>query len=272
MQFEVAFAAPARGLAAYVREYVGWVDRSSAPVCRRELPSGNVPLIVNFGARVRERKAASVEWIEHGTFTAGLHDAYTVVESAGPNEGLQVNFTALGARLFYDRPLAGLANRTVDLADIFGRSASRLLDRLHAARSWDVRFEILDGEIASRVAAARQPAREVVWSWQQLTRTRGRARIADLVREVGWSKRHLAAQFRDQIGLTPKAFARTLRFGSAVRILTSPDGASLAEVAQACGYFDQAHFTRDFREFAGTTPTALLDSRYPENTGFRGEQ
>jgi AraC-like DNA-binding protein len=271
MRFEIAFAAPARTLAAYVREYVGWHDRSSVPVCRRELPSGNVPLVINFGARVRERKAASVEWIEHGTFTAGLHDAYTVVESAGPNEGLQVNFTALGARLCYDRPLGELANRTVDLADIFARSTTRLLDQLHAAPSWESRFDILDREIASRIAAARHPAREVVWTWQQLAGTGGRARIADLVRAVGWSERHLASQFRDEIGLTPKAFARTLRFGRAVRLLTSPDGGSLANVAQACGYFDQAHFTRDVRAFAGTTPSALVESRYPANTGFRAE-
>jgi AraC-like DNA-binding protein len=270
MQFEVAFAAPARGLAAYVREYVGWVDRSSLPVRRRELPSGNVPLVINFGARVRERKAASAEWTEHGTFTAGLHDAYTLVESAGPSEGLQVDFTALGARLFYDRPLGDLSNRTVDLADLFERATSRLLDRLHAARSWELRFDILDREIAARVAAARRPARQVVWTWRQLASTRGRARIAGLLRETGWSERHLAARFREEIGLTPKAFARTLRFSSAVRTLTSPGRGSLAEVAQACGYFDQAHFTRDFREFAGTTPTALLDSRYPENTGFGG--
>lgn len=271
MQFEVAFASPARGLTPYVREYVGWVDRSSAPVVRRELPSGNVPLIVNFSARVRERKAGSREWSEHGTFTAGLHEAYTVVESAGPNEGLQVNFTALGARLFYGRPLAELTNRSVDLADVFARSAGPLIDELHAARRWDLRFDILDREIASRVAAARHPAPAVVWTWRQLAATRGRARIGDLGREIGWSRRHLAAQFGREIGLTPKAFARTLRFASAVRLLTSPDGGSLADIAQACGYFDQAHFTRDFRAFAGTTPTALVDSRFPRNTGFKGD-
>jgi AraC-like DNA-binding protein len=269
MRFEVAFAAPGPAVAAYAREYVGWIDHSTRAAQRRELPSGNVPLIVNFGGRVRERKAGASAWCELGSFTAGLHDTYTIVESAGTSEGLQVNFTALGARLFYNRPLAELAHRTVDIVDVLERDGGRLIDQLHDAGTWEARFDLLDREIASRAAAARRPAREVVWTWQRLRATRGQARIADLAREVGWSRRHLAVQFGHEIGLTPKAFARTLRFSSAVRILTSPDGASLADVAQACGYFDQAHFTHDFRAFAGTTPMALVESRYPADTGYR---
>jgi hypothetical protein len=97
MRFELAFAAPVSTLRKYVREYVGWVDYSGTPVSRRELPSGIVPLIINFGATVRERKAGSDRWNAYGTFTAGLHEAFTIVESAGPNVGIQVNFTAIGS-------------------------------------------------------------------------------------------------------------------------------------------------------------------------------
>jgi AraC-like DNA-binding protein len=269
MQFELAFAAPVEALRMYVREYVGWSDRTRTLSRRRELPSATVPLIINFGSRVRERKAGSDHWDEYGTFTAGLHDAFTIVESAGPNLGIQVNFTAIGARLFYDRPLADFTNRTVELADIFGRPAHRLIDQLDDAASWQMRFDILDREIGSRIAAAREPARAVTSAWQALMRTGGRARIADLVREAGWSERHFAVQFRDHVGLAPKAFARILRFARAVRVLTHHPAPDLAEVAQACGYYDQAHFTRDFRAFAGTTPSALLRSRFPDHAGFR---
>jgi AraC-like DNA-binding protein len=268
MRFELAFAAPARDLTPYVGEYVGWLDCSSTAVMRRELPSGNIPLIINFRGRVRERKAAAHGWSEHSSFAAGLHTAHTIVESSGPNEGLQVNFTALGARLFFDRPLAELTDRSVELDDLFDQTAASLMERLHDARSWERRFDILDREIALRIAAAQRPPREITWTWQQLTGTRGRARIRDLVREVGWSERHLASQFRANIGVTPKAFARTLRFSRAVRMLTSAHRGTLADIAQLCGYFDQAHFTREFGKFAGTTPSGLIASRYPAESGF----
>jgi len=83
------------------------------------------------------------------------------------------------------------------------------------------------------------------------------------------SERHFARQFNHHLGLRPKAFARVLRFGRAVRRLAREGDARLADVALDCGYYDQAHFTRDFREFAGVTAAELLASRRPAGSGFR---
>jgi len=272
MHFELAFATPDTALRPYVREYVGWFDWSSVPVCRRELPSGDVPLIINFDSVVRERKANSDEWKPYGSFTAGLHDAFTLVESSGPCHGIQVNFTAIGARLFYDRPLVDFTNRSIELDDVLGSAADRLLARLYDAASWEDRFGILDQEIGSRLRCARRPPAAVTWAWQQLTKTAGGAQITDLVRATAWSERHFVVQFRENVGLAPKAFARVLRFRRAVRLMTNSRAGSLADVAQTCGYYDHAHFTRDVRAFAGVAPSALIKSRLPEDAGFRSHE
>jgi AraC-like DNA-binding protein len=258
MRFELAVAQPPASLRGLVREYVGWVDRSPSGLGLRELPSGNVPLIIHFAGRVGE----------HDSFMAGLYDAATIVESSEPTAGVQANFTALGARLFFNRPLADFSNRTVGLDDVFGAAARRLKAELLDATTWEARFAILDREIESRVQAARRPAREISWAWDQLSRTAGQMRIRTLVDEIGWSERHFARQFDRQIGMTPKAFARVLRFGRAVRHLTRGGEARLADIALDCGYFDQAHFTRDFRAFAGVTPSDLLASWRPAFGGF----
>jgi hypothetical protein len=154
MQFELAFAPPHDALRTYVREYVGWFDRSSVHILRRQLPSGIVPFILNFGSTVRERKADASEWRTYGALTAGLHERYTLVETAGAGQGIQVNFTAMGARLFYDRPMVEFANETIELSDAVGRFADLLQARLYHAASWDQRFNILDQEIGARIERA----------------------------------------------------------------------------------------------------------------------
>ena len=69
--------------------------------------------------------------------------------------------------------------------------------------------------------------------------------VGVLAQELGRSRRHLAASFREQLGMPPKALARLLRFERAVERLRG--GADLAELALDCGYYDQAHFNRDFK-------------------------
>jgi len=258
MEFELAFAVPAAPLAGLVREYVGWFDRSSAPISLRELPSGDVPLIIYFEGSPGGREA----------FAAGLHDTAVIATSSGPAAGVQANLTALGARLFFDRPLADFTNLTVNLDDLFGASIERLRSELYDARTWEERFAVLDRVIAARIHAARRPRVELTWAWEQLVRTTGTVTVSALSSEIGWSGRHLARQFNREIGMTPKAFARVLRFGSAVRRLTQRSDGRLTDIALDLGYYDQAHFTREFRELAGVTPTDLLASRRPAGSGF----
>jgi AraC-like DNA-binding protein len=267
-RWEVVFAAPDPALRSCVREYVGWIERTAPPItCRRELPSGDVPVIISFGPTVRERSGLHSEWTQLGSFIAGLHEGFTVVEADGPGHGMQVNFTALGASLFLNQPIRTLHNSTVDLGAVLGRSADRLAAELYDAASWDRRFAILDREILARTAVAGPLAPEIASAWNQLMMTGGRAQISHLVGQTAWSERHFIAQFRAQFGTSPKTLARIIRFGRAVRGLASGRTVSLTDLAQDCGYYDQSHFIRDFHAFAGVTPTELLASRLPDS-GF----
>jgi AraC-like DNA-binding protein len=72
-----------------------------------------------------------------------------------------------------------------------------------------------------------------------------------------------------KFGLSPKTLARVLRFLRAVAIIKHGGGPCLAETAEDCGYYDQAHFTRDFHAFAGVTPTAVVRSQSPEAPASR---
>jgi transcriptional regulator GlxA family with amidase domain len=90
--------------------------------------------------------------------------------------------------------------------------------------------------------------------------------VAELARETGWSARHLDNRFRAEIGLTPKAAARVIRFDRARRMLMRRVGAggppALADLAAAGGYYDQAHLAREFRGLAGVPPSRWLAEEF----------
>jgi AraC-like DNA-binding protein len=98
--------------------------------------------------------------------------------------------------------------------------------------------------------------------------SRGGASIRDLVAASGRSHRHLAARFRSEIGLTPKAYARIVRFERAFARLQRPAHLRWAEFALECGYYDQAHMAHEFRALAGATPREVLRRRAPDGLGL----
>ena len=268
-RWELATAPPAEALRPFAREYVGWDEQMAAPLCRRELPTEEAPLIINFGAPFhlfapgggrRGRDVAS--------FVTGAYDTYQLVESHDASNGVQVNFTLLGIRLLVGRPIEDMTNRALTPEDVFGRFANELVHQLYEAPSWDARFACLDRALAARIGDPQDVPAGVRCAWHHLTASSGRIRIGRIVQEVGWSQRHFIAQFTHELGVSPKVLARILRFGRVIRAVRANGAADLADLATMAGYYDQSHLARDVRQFAGTTPGELRESLLPDRGGF----
>ncbi|MEA2670112.1 MAG: hypothetical protein QOG45_332, partial [Chloroflexota bacterium] len=171
--------------------------------------------------------------------------------------------TPAGARALLGLPAAAIAWDVVDLAEILGPGSAGLVDRLACAPTWTDRFAILDAVLSRRVREGIGMPEEVGWAWRRLVASGGLLPVSELAGEIGWSRRHLAERFRDELGLAPKVAARVMRFQRARRMLQRPRRAALAEVAAACGYYDQAHLTREWNELAGCTPTRWMAEELP---------
>lgn len=266
--WEMSFADPHPMLSGYVRTYCGWDEEPEGLLWRVEPPGSDVPVIILFASPVLSLEPGDRGATRSvGSFVAGLYDRHAIVGSRGRMAGVQVNFSPMGARLLLDQPLEAFANRMVELDDVWGNDARRLTVRLQEAPEWPERFAILDAEIAARIARARPLHGALSWTMDRLIATRGRVPVKALVSGTGWSRRHLSARVRHEFGLAPKTLGRVLRLGSAVDALRLDGEARLAEVAADCGYYDQAHFTRDFREFTGMTPSSFVKGRLPDSGG-----
>jgi AraC-like DNA-binding protein len=233
-----------------IRTLTGWYERTDGPLRRSELPGGRVVLVVSFGPRM------DVDGRTFTSFAAGLYDAPALTEHAGLGHGIQSYLTPLGARRFFGMPMGEITGQTVELEDLIGPAAHDLAGRLAEAPDWATRIDLFERAIAERVLAAPPVAPELEWAWERLLESDGAAPIGAIAADIGWSRRHLAVRFREELGMTPKGLARLLRFERAAARLRAGDG--LGDLALDAGYYDQAHFNRDFRAFAGTTPTEYL--------------
>ncbi len=242
----------------YVRGgYEGYRQAMRAPVRRLEVPHAGIVLIIGLGP------AIDVDGAAHTSFVAGLYDSPVVVGDDGRQAGVQTNLTPLGAGMLLGLPMRELTGQTVALDDVLQDELSEQLGELG---DWPARFAALDGFLLRRLREPRLPRPDVAYAWSRLNAASGRVPIAELCRELGCSARHLSARFGEEIGMTPKAFSRLLRFERAAALLT--DGAPPAEVSAICGFSDQPHLNREFRALAGRAPAAFAASVINVQDGF----
>jgi AraC-like DNA-binding protein len=259
------WAPPAGGaLAPYV---LGIWDFDGVLAQRRErvFPNGSLELIVQLDEPHRPGdRSASAHF--PALCIGGMPTASAVVEAPA------ARCRVLGVRL---RPVAmfaltGVAQRelrdlTVDLRDAVGRDAGVLGERCHGARDGAERVRVAAAWVARRVLRARHVDARVAWAAATIDARDGAVSIGALEEAVG--RRRLSDGFRTHVGVSPKRLARIARFRRGLAMVVA--GAPLADVALAGGFYDQAHFTAEFRAHAGMTPTAFLRARrFPNATSL----
>lgn len=211
---------------------VVWTNRpSTQPVARPVLPDGCMDLL----------------WSEGKLLVAGPDTRAYVPE--GPSAFWSgIRFFPGTAPALLGVPAHELRNRRVQLADLWpAREVRRLSDRIAAAPHPASALEALALERAEPPGAA---LRRLV---SALAAGRPVAATAD---ELGVGVRQLYRHSLVAFGYGPKTLARILRLQRALALARS--GVPCAETAARSGYADQAHLSRDVREFTGQTLGSLL--------------
>jgi AraC-like DNA-binding protein len=157
-------------------------------------------------------------------------------------------------------PITELTDRHVPIDALWGARGNGLREQLLAAGSPTNVFRVLERELTARLERPLLIHPAIARALAVHSSDWAHSRVADIQRDVGYSPRHFIALFRASVGLTPKHYYRVKRFNVVLqRIAANPDG-SLADLAASTGYSDQSHLTREFREFAGITPTQYRPS------------
>lgn len=181
-------------------------------------------------------------------------------ESTVGHAFLSVRFKPGGAYPFFGVPLSVLTDQLVDLVDLWGDAAHVLRDALGDTDQRETRLSAVERALTHRLTtAAYEPA--AAPSVRRAIRLVEAARVLPtvdaLARELGTSTRHLRRTFLEVVGLGPKQYLRVARFQRALHAVKRAPFAPLATIAERAGYYDQSHFSADFQELLGMSPSAL---------------
>jgi len=201
----------------------------------------------------------------------GLWTRRFLFEYSTPVRLVGVHFKPWGISLFVDLPATELRDRWVPVDAVWQRSLDRIRNQLGDLASATKTLRALEEELRSRLAEA--PSRGlalVQHTGRRLETSHGAVPVGALTDAAGVSGNHLATLFKSHVGVTPKRVARIYRFARLIVSVDALGPVAWSELAQTAGYFDQAHFNREFKDFTGHTPTEYLAlrRRFPAEPGF----
>jgi AraC-like DNA-binding protein len=182
-----------------------------------------------------------------------------------------VHFKPWGMSPFVDMPATELRDRWVPVDDVWRRSLDRIRNQAGDSTSAAETLRLVEAELLSRLAGTPPRGLGLVrHTAGRLAASHGAVPVGALTDAAGVSGNHLATQFKSHVGVTPKRMARIYRFARLILSVDAVRPVDWSELAHPAGYFDQAHLSKEFKDFTGHTPTEYLAlrRRFPAEQGF----
>ena len=236
-------------------------------------PMPSAHLLINLAGAIRlydSDPAVPPAAFTDGWFM-GVWTRRFLIEYPTPVRVVGVHFKPWGISPFVDMPSSELRDRWLPVDAVWERSLDRMRDRIASATSTGEILQILEDELRSRLVPASSRGLELVdHTAGRLEASWGAVSVGALADSAGVSGNHLATQFKSHLGVTPKRVARIYRFARLILSVDALHPVDWSQLAEAAGYFDQAHFSKEFKDFTGHTPTAYLAlrHRFPAEKGF----
>ncbi|SNS87781.1 helix-turn-helix domain-containing protein [Rhodococcoides kyotonense] len=245
--------APSARLRPFLASYDGYRLSGFEPGRHIGMPSPYLTVILAIGEKLEIAESPRQGACAFESLASGISAEPVTIAHDGNQHGIQLSLTPAGARALFGIPTAALGSWMVDLDDVLP-DAQELMERIATAASWDSRFDVVD-EILCRSVTERPIESTLVEAWHQLVESGGSARVGEVASNIGWSRRHLINRFTAEFGVAPKDAAKISRFHHSHRLMRRPESPRLSFVAAECGYYDQAHMARDWRDLAGVSPS-----------------
>jgi len=239
-EFQHARRAPSSALAGVVEHYwhVSW-DLRGLPAQQQEtLPHPNVQYVIEPAL----------------TGIYGVHTGRYIRVLEGRGQAFGVKFRAGGFFPFYGAPVSELRNRSLDPRRIFGDDAVGFESDVLGAANIDAMVAAAERLLLAHMPAVDANVARAGDLVAGIAEDHNLTSVDAMVQHCGLAKRALQRLFNQYVGVSPKWVINRYRLHEAIAQMQAGASISWTDLALALGYFDQAHFIRDFRKLVGRSP------------------
>ncbi|WP_345085124.1 helix-turn-helix transcriptional regulator [Nemorincola caseinilytica] len=263
---------PSPPLAAYVKCIWSLQVDGEPGILHKEkiLPDGCIELIFHYGDKYRQYDSNEGYVLQPRSFVHGQMKSYIEVGPTGHTGMVAARFYPHGLAMFTKVPMQELTGLVVDVHTLFGSEAMHTEEQLGNARNEEERVAIMERFLLGRLRAATPRMDSVAYAVQRITANGGNIAVSQLAAEVFMSERQFERVFLATVGLSAKAFSKITRSQNGIKSAQAGKTTSLTQLALDAGYYDQAHFIRDFKEFAGVTPMQFFSDTHTMSDLFTG--
>jgi AraC-like DNA-binding protein len=186
----------------------------------------------------------------------------------GELETFTIRFKPTGLSRLFGVPMHETVDQGIALSDILKRETAALEDALRQSTTFEERVVQAEIWLGAALDQAR-PLDAIDHVAGLMARSAGRFGVSEMSDHVGLSARQLQRRFLQDVGVTPKFYARLHRFEAAIKQQTKYPDMTWAALAAACGFADEAHLSREARALTGLTPNAFAAEMHGVATGIQ---
>lgn len=219
------------------------------------LPDGCMELIFHRGDPFTRFLDAACEERQSHSFVVGQMESPAFLRLSKRVNVLGVRFHPGGAHPFFPTPLHEISGRFIALDEVWGAWGTELQQQVLEATTKRKAVRTLERRLTQQLLRSGWKPHRIQKLSRLVVDAHGAIPVRRLASRAGISERQLEREFGQYLGLTPKRFARILRFQHVFRAMERSK--NWVDIALGCGYYDQAHLIRDFRQFAGESPSSF---------------
>lgn len=252
---EYAETAPGKSLASYVKCIWTLQHAETVPAPEKVLPDAHPELIIHYGDPFLILDTDGQLVRQPASFVFGPITRHITIGPSGTTGMIAIRFYPGGLAAFLPIPVRTLVNRYISLEALYGEEGKKLELDVREATDNKVRAQLIEDFLVRRLEECK-PGKPLLPEavLAQISDPDTPADVIRLSETLGIGRRSLERRFNAEIGISPKMLIRIIRFQNVFKILNQGKISSLTELTYEAGYFDQSHFHRDFKAFAGTSP------------------